>query len=44
MRQRLVSGLVASLLIGLPLAAQDQTSGARAQERHRHGHSRLGEA
>jgi peroxiredoxin len=43
-RQRLVPGLLASLLVGLPLAAQNQTSGERAQERHREGHSRLGEA
>ena len=44
MRHRLVPGILVSLLIGLPLAAQNQTSGERAQERHREGHSRLGEA
>ena len=43
-RHSLVPGLLASLLVGFPLAAQNQTSGERAQERHREGHSRLGEA
>ena len=45
MRNRVTSCLVVSLIAGGPLVAQDQqTSGERAQERHRIGHSRLGEA
>jgi peroxiredoxin len=45
-RSTFICLFAASVLAGLPLAAQNQpqTSGERAQERHREGHSRLGEA
>jgi tetratricopeptide (TPR) repeat protein len=46
-RATVLTLLTVSIFADLPLAAQDppvQTSGERAQERHREGHSRLGEA